>query len=168
MLADGEPIADAIVGCQESSLDGPRGCQLIVATPLRTVSVWEMPAGFLRGRIRYSTHIYWQDVATVGLTGKGGAPLGTFTIRAYTSQMGSISFWPEKSGMGIPPPTEQEVVAFGQRLQSRLQAIKSGAAPSSQAGGALIDQLERLAALKTSGAISEEEFQLAKRKLLSS
>lgn len=55
--------------------------------------------------------------------------------------------------------------AFCERVRAKVAALKS-ASGAATGGGAAIDQLERLAKLRSSGALTEEVFQAAKRDIL--
>ena len=52
-------------------------------------------------------------------------------------------------------------------MEDRFARFRATPVDSSQAGEAMISYLERLSALRERGALTEEEFQAAKRKLLS-
>ena len=51
-------------------------------------------------------------------------------------------------------------------LQRQMASLKATQAPAGPASAGITSELERLAALKTAGVLSEEEFQAAKAKLL--
>jgi len=62
--------------------------------------------------------------------------------------------------------TEQQQIADQQQQINELQASQQPAAPAG--GPDLVDELEKLAQLKDSGVLSQEEFDAAKAKLLAS
>lgn len=104
------------------------------------------------------SHAYWANVNDAAILGDS-TMTGVFvkgpgaTVLAYFKHA---------------PVADERVRACYEKIQQRVAALKAEMpAAMSDAGPALVDQLERLAALKSKGDISEEEFQLAKRKLLS-
>jgi hypothetical protein len=170
LLMDGETILDAIAAYEKKRpyIDQTDRAHLLTITSLRMLSVRQEPDGFFSNGDIVSSQMYWNDIASVGFSGKSRDQTGSVSITGYTAQIGTIHFLPhDRRGMGVPPLTEQELIDFGQRLQTRLAAMKSGSATPDRSSGSLVDQLERLSALRERGVISEEEFQLAKRKLLS-
>ena len=59
-------------------------------------------------------------------------------------------------------------IRFVQFAQEQVNATKSGkATATSQVGGSFIAELERLGELRSKGLLTAEEFEMAKRKLLS-
>ena len=83
-----------------------------------------------------------------------GEPLGR---PGYSS---TAPFW----GGGVQ---DRPFTAFAQRVQERVANLKrTGLAPFQAQEGLVVEQLGRLASLEDSGALTEEEFQVAKRKLL--
>jgi hypothetical protein len=86
--------------------------------------------------------------------------------------------WPEE-GQSLPVSVERdrphririewdEVPDAAEVARRRAEAIASGQAPSGGAGGDRIAELERLARLRDSGALSESEFQAEKARVLGS
>lgn len=63
--------------------------------------------------------------------------------------------------------TPEAFRAFTERVQAKVAALKSASGGAiASGGGEALDQLERLAKLKASGALNEEEFQSGKRNIL--
>ncbi|MBY4796767.1 SHOCT domain-containing protein [Collinsella sp. AGMB00827] len=64
-----------------------------------------------------------------------------------------------------------EAFKFATMLNNAVKELSSeealpGSSPTEDSGGSFLDELERLAALKSSGMLDEDEFQIAKRKIL--
>ena len=70
-------------------------------------------------------------------------------------------------GAVMAGPASQRAQDGAQDQDARLEQPQEQA-PAPDAGGGIADQLKQLADLKQSGALSDEEFEAAKQKLLAS
>lgn len=88
----------------------------------------------------------------------------------YTVFFGSIRVWDGASYFTIGMVAKHSIAPFVKATQEAMQTVRNqnkNATASAQAGGTdIASQLERLAALKEKGFLSEDEFQSQKRKLL--
>ncbi|GEM_PF-4822738 len=105
--------------------------------------------------------VYWSDVAEVKYDKKTydwGSMLSIF-IRGYPST-GYAEARFERTAM----MEEERFFGFTERVQQRVASLKAGAGKGHSAG--LLEELERLGALREKGLLSEEDFSQFKQKLL--
>ena len=154
-LTKGEAVVDAIAGDNADDMAfGDR--VLLVATPFWALVVREWIGGLFREARVTTDYIHWRDVQTSQSDSKDGYIAlfdhnGASKVRLHIKRSNA---------------QEQDFAAFCEYMQERVIAAKSSSSSTRQAGNLLIEQLERLASLRERGAISEAEFDLAKRKLL--
>ena len=67
---------------------------------------------------------------------------------------------------GVYPVVPEELAALVARIRTHVGQLHASARSTPAAENTLLDKLERLAKLRQSGALDEEEFRAAKRKLL--
>ena len=112
--------------------------------------IWEKPM-FGPMKFRVATQEWWK-ITSVGLVpGKAGA-VGVHLVGGYPQSGDKFN--------GLYPPAAEQFIAY-----ARERIATQHVAPS---GSSVIGDLEKLARLRESGALTEEEFVLAKRKLLGS
>ncbi len=159
-LLKDEKILDGIEG--QSARDGKRGDinVALLVTSLRALRIdwgrpYTNPSPYTHN---YPANVYWQDVANVIVA----ADERYLSISGYSLAAGSASVSFEKNS--VP---EDVFLQFCERVQRKVAEIKVRRSHST--GGAeasFVDELERLSVLREAGALTEEEFQVAKRKLL--
>jgi hypothetical protein len=106
--------------------------------------------------------ILWEEVKTVDEAmsdGQPGQAPGAITINVADPQVIDLS------GAGVPPGMEDQVRQAMEMAQQYMGQVPGAAMP---AGEDRIAQLERLAKLRDSGALSDEEFEAEKARLLGS
>lgn len=74
--------------------------------------------------------------------------------------------WSARAGKKARPPAPQEVLPVDGPTLQTVPTVSAGVTPSDQA--IRLDQLRQLAALRDSGALSDDEFEAEKRRILSS
>ena len=85
----------------------------------------------------------------------------------FTIFFGSIRVWDGASAFTISMVLKGSILPFVKVTQEQLQIVRNLTKKSAQPlANDIASQLERLAALKDKGHLSEEEFQAQKRKLL--
>ena len=154
-VADSLLVDETVVDCLLVNPENNQGmCQLLLITPIRILNVLEehkVGSWLWSGDRQYRLFaVQLPDVKTIVVS------QGSLTV----------------DDVGIYTTLSQEDLAgrrrtqeFGQRLQDHIAKAKL-AAGTNQGGASFISELERLAKLRESGAITEEEFSLAERKLL--
>ncbi len=167
VLLRDEKILDGIEGILEGSspggIIGRKNVEINVAllvTSLRTLRVdlgrpYTNPSPYTHN---YPINVYWQDVANV-IVDPDQRYLST---SGYSLAAGSASVFFEKNS--VP---EDVFLQFGERVQRRVVEMKGLRSHASRGSSdSWVDELERLTALRDLGALTEEEFQVAKRKVL--
>lgn len=81
---------------------------------------------------------------------------------------GSITVWDGASAFNVGMVLKSSILPFVKVTQEQMQIMKKQGQPAAhpQPANDIASQLERLAALKEKGHITEEEFQAQKKKLL--
>jgi hypothetical protein len=107
-------------------------------------------------------YLLWGQIARVSLEP------GQLQVTGKTGQLDSLYMHPDgrESIDGVPPFDPKEFSALGIRIRTYVDQLHISLASETPATDTLIEKLERLAKLRQSGALDEEEFRAAKRKLL--
>jgi hypothetical protein len=150
-----EPIVDALASGQ----DGQH--TLLVITTVRILAISN------DGTHSHSRDVYLQDVASTSVTLPEQAGDGHYRILVSGRQ---ATAWLD--GRFTPAPGADG--RFAVRFQDFVQHLQARSAPFRLPGGmsglgvrgSAVDELVRLGALRRSGAITEEEYQLARAALL--
>lgn len=157
-----ESITHALFG---SSWDDRTLYSLLVLTEMRVISiscVIERYTIFDPEAYRpILSQVGWSDIATVDVSREDGKY--TISATGYGNAGKARGMW-----TGGPPFEGRKFLSVVDFIQERVAAIKRGGISQGPAEGtAFINELERLAVLRQSGALTEDEFQRAKAKLLS-
>jgi hypothetical protein len=107
---------------------------------------------------------------------------GTEAVSLYYTDMSGLdlrktllegSIRIDRPGLPLPPQIAvdksrlDEYRPYINRINEKIHEAKHGSASNAPAGTEFIEELERLADLRNSGALTEEEFRQAKRRMLS-
>lgn len=135
---------------------------LTVVTPTRVIFVIKT-RGWLTGGVTQPSALHWSDITEVnsvlGSSGMFGSP-HQLLINTYTG-----SYTTGGTYKGSVNKAAFERVA--ETVKNQVARSRTGAAQSATGNTDLMQQLERLANLHKSGALTNEESSAAKRKLLS-
>jgi len=171
-LAD-EQVLHALSGKEIQGIES-----LVLITPERAICI-SRRTGFLDSDAPWLTQVYWRDTARVEANPSGTyhlhptaliftAPKGvrTLSITGYANA-GEISV-----RFAINSMDRQKFLEVVELVQRQVAAAKAVAktdgvvSPTTTQPPTFLDELERLGKLKQQGMLTEEEFQMAKRKLL--
>ena len=86
----------------------------------------------------------------------------------FTIYFGFITVWDGASAFTINMVLKPSILPFVKATQEGMYAMRKPQTTATPHGNDIASQLERLAALKEKGHLTEEEFQAQKRKLLES
>lgn len=173
LLLDDERIVDSLMRVE--ACGSPRILHLIVTNQrvalfketLRTN--WR---GAYTGESQVSAeYILWKNIARVRLEHDNEYRDFEIVVEGLTERLGSLRLdrggtGQQKDQFGISPVSAIEVQMFGERIRDRLDRYQEHRLSASRSGDEFMDRLERLARLRESGALDEEEFRAAKRNLL--
>jgi hypothetical protein len=172
-LPDNEPLIGAIYGAQWRRGDGNDvdyyRC-LLVFTKSRFTEITAQLHVVEPHQILYTfvSYMYLCDVARVDFSAD---PFGygehRLTLTGYTDHLGRMDMVLHASKKGINV-SKAEFAQFCEQLRGHVEQIRSIQGGKPGPASLVLNQLERLAALKQSGALTEEEFRIAKMKLLMS
>lgn len=150
-LVSGESVLDAFAVGKTVNYGYARA---LVVTSTEILFVTHEPGLFSAGNTAVY-RMYWQDVASLSDDSRGWLRLGGYGGSAI------------QAGFTGDERRSEAFKRFVQRLQDRVAALKSSSnAGPARASDTLTAQLERLANLRERGHISDEEFDLAKKRLL--
>lgn len=130
----------------------------------------EWPYGFLNGSWKppFQKKIdgYW-TCGLVNAKNRMGGYVGTKSFVAVVSPAGAVQYVETGTGGDFDLLSSQCANSVKLLPPAPPEFAGSYSAPSASAGGSLADELKKLSDLKESGALTEEEFQAAKQRLLS-
>jgi hypothetical protein len=153
-LTAAEPIVDGLASHSDDQHT------LLLVTTVRILAITH------DGARTYRRDVYLQDVASIGVTLPDQA--GDAHYRVVVSGRQATAFLDVRFA---PPEADGDRFAarfqeFVHHLQARSAPFKLPAAAGPLPGGSIVDELERLGALRRGGVLSEQEYQLAKAALL--
>ena len=95
-------------------------------------------------------------------------PLDKITSLQYTTGMltGDVTIFASGNKAEIKSTVKLHTKAFVDAVRSHLDSSKPQTVATAQAAASMMDELEKLAALKERGLLTDDEFSAAKRKLL--
>lgn len=158
-LTTGEAVLDAVSGRGEPNVE-PRSSRVALVVTASEILQVSLDDRWSEGSI--VRRLYWPDVARLDTPLYNNHSFETGIELTGYSSTGHVCVSYDKRAC----PAD-EFAAFVQRLQERVAAVKSASNASvAKTGDALVAQLERLANLRERGHISNEEFELAKKRLL--
>ena len=131
--------------------------------------------GDCTGKSRFSVnYVLWKNVGRIQILSCSRCDDDNIYVEGYTRNLDYLQLCQfdrrQQDLQGVPPTSPGEVRRFGEKIRESLDRLQQDQATpkigDAAAEDALIDKLERLARLRESGALDEEEFRVAKRKLL--
>jgi hypothetical protein len=160
-LVNGETVVDAYNGAEHGQwMERYNGLVLVTRLRILYIHYWigsKSPAPEYReGEPAEVTTVWWSDIANIDRHNRQDQ----LSVRSFEAAGG---FSGDYTGEELK---SQKYKDFVQCLQDRLAVVKASAARRATPSEDWLRELERLAALRQSGALTDEEFQLAKLKLL--
>lgn len=144
--------------------------------PNEPVDVWEAVRAYLGGkRMRSCDDRTMRLEANLGMTAMTGNCVASVSVQAspqggstlhFNGRMGAFS----QQNIGAQRRVESERTKLINAVSAKLPEVAPpplAAPPSSTAGGDLASQLQQIANLRDTGVLTNDEFEAAKRKLLS-
>ena len=159
MLLDKEHVVDTVFGCGRVSMNdhvplSGQGVELVLAlTNMRLIWVYNIADQYRGGTY------YLSDVENFGRMSAN-----KFALKLYSSR-GPLMFQFGGDHRSLLARGDGE--KFESAVHRYLSSMKSPQTMVDDVSAGLSDELKKLAELRASGVLSEEEFRVAKRKLLS-
>lgn len=158
-LSADDTIVDAVGGKDYYS----KSHVVLILTQRQILGVTQNLSRFAKGQVIEVQRLYWRDVANIEVSNPNN-PEPHLTVLGY-GNAGGVGGRFDRGA--VPLDRFAKFADKAQQLMAAAKAAPSSSRSASRASqGNLLDQLERLAALREKGHISKDEFEQAKRKLL--
>jgi hypothetical protein len=165
LLLDDEHIIDSLI-CSSVD-DGFATVQHLVVTSDRIVHLYQGVKTSWRGAATgfdpvRAEYVMWKHIASISIFDR------ELTINSGARGIGGFRFLTGGDCCfdGVPGAVPEELRALGERTRADLDRLHTSVVSKPAVDNMLIDKLERLTRLRESGALDDEEFRAAKRKLL--